>query len=150
MTNKMMVLFASAALTLVACSDKDSGGDDSGAADGTDSADGTTDGTDGGPVAVTGGAANYWIANDQVGTWSITGETISCGDCMFGFSGDFAVTADSEFGADFSRDVTWDAAGYVYTDAGEYWGYGGGDGNGEASFYSYTYTNYLYYGYVNY
>ena len=69
---------------------------------------------------------------------------------MFGFSGDFAVTADSEFGADFSRDVTWDAAGYVYTDAGEYWGYGGGDGAGEASWYSYTYTNYLYYGYVNY
>ena len=149
MTNKMMVLFASAALTLVACSDKDSGGDDSGAADGTDSSD-SSDGTDGGPVAVSGGFATAIVASGSVGTWTISGETVDCGDCMFGFAGDFAVTSDSAFGEDFSRQVEWDAAGYVYTDAGEYWGYGGGDGNGEASFYSYTYTNYLYYGYVNY
>ena len=150
MTNKMMVLFASAALTLVACSDKDSGGDDSGATDGTDSSDGTTDSSDGGPVAVSGGFATAIVASGSVGTWSISGETVDCGDCMFGFAGDFAVTSDSAFGEDFSRQVEWDAAGYVYTDAGEYWGYGGGDGNGEASFYSYTYTNYLYYGFVNY
>ena len=62
MTNKMMVLFASAALTLVACSDKDSGGDDSGATDGTDSSD-SSDGTDGGPVAVSGGFATAIVAS---------------------------------------------------------------------------------------
>ena len=150
MTNKMMVLFASAALTMVACSDKDSGSDDSGSAEGTDGTADGTDGTDGGPVSVSGAFSTQIVASGDIGDWTISGETVSCGDCLFGFSGDFAVSSTSAFGADFSRQVEWDADGYVYTDQGEYWGYGGGDGAGTAAFYSYTYTNYLYAGYVNY
>jgi len=149
MNKNLMVIFASTALTLVACSGKDSG--DSGA-DGTDGADGASDGADGGTTAggaVSGGMAATFPDGSLVGDWAISGTTVDCGSCAFGFSGDFTAVSG---GADFSRTVEWDSAGYVYTDSGEYWGYGGADGSGYAYWYTYdsSTSGYYYYGYVNY
>lgn len=151
MSKNLMVIFASATLALVGCSDKDSA-DDSGAADGTDGADGTADGADGtAGAAVSGAMETYFADGTYIGTWSIAGETVDCGACAFGFDADFTNTDPGDSAFDISRQVEFDSAGYVYTDGGEYWGYGGAAG-GYAYWVTYdsSTSGYYYYGYVNY
>ncbi len=145
MSKNWMILLASASLALVGCSDKDSA-DDSGEAGDTDGADGT--GFTSEPVS---GAAEAYFTDDAlVGSWAVSGQTIDCGGCLFGFDGDFTASG-GDFAEDFSRQVEWDAAGYVYTDGGEYWGYGGAS-NGYAAWATYdaSTSGYYYYGAVSY
>lgn len=148
MTKNLMVLVAGAALTLVGCSKDDSGSDTG--ADGTDgtSADGA-DGTGFTPSAVTG--LHQVDFDGAVAAWDVSGTTQECADCLFEFSGDFAVQSDSAFGEDFSATVTWTTDYYVYGFNGDYWGYGSGDGSGYAYWSGYsTNGNYYYAGYVYY
>ena len=92
-------------------------------------------------------------SGNEIGTWSIAGTTVDCGGCDLAFDGDF--TAATGVVSDTELVVTMDG-GYVYTDAGDYWG--------NAYFYSdysavvwvnyndvvYGGASYYYYGYVYY
>ena len=131
--------------------DGGSSSSDSGRWDGTDGRDGGDggDGTTSAGAAVSGATSVSFPDGSRIGTWSIAGTTVDCGSCRLGFSGDFEPL---DGGSDFSRIVECDSQGYVYTDRGEYWGYGDTDGRGHAGWYTYdsSSSGYYYYGYVNY
>ena len=171
--NLMLLGAFGAALTGCFGSDKDDSGDDDGgdgadgAADGADGAgdgaDGAGDGADGAGDGADGGSttgdsvSGFLYLGDntgaELGTWTIAGTTVDCGGCELAFDGDF--TGASGVVSDTQFVVTIDG-GYVYTDAGDYWG--------QASFYSdysavvwanyydvvYEGASYYYYGYVYY
>ena len=165
MTRSLLALSLALPLASVACFGKDDDDDDDddwGDADESGDPDrggdsGGTDGADGGdgfsPAAVSGRMALYMLSDSEVGYWSISGSTVDCGACLFGFEGEFEVEPDSPFGVDFNRRVEWfddgEGDGYVYTNYGEYWGYGEPNGSGTASWYLYS-SSYIYAGFVYY
>ena len=138
-------------VSLLACfgsdvKDVDDFGDD-GSDGGSDGADGGGDGADGsngpweGGRSVQGEMAIDFADGSNIGVWDIDGGALDCSACRFAFEADF-YNSDVEF----TRALEADATGYVYTEYGEYWGYGGVTGNGSGAWTTYSADNYLYTG----
>ena len=149
MARNGMTLLAGASLALAGCTGKDTADDSAvGFAEGTDGLDGSDGATVGDPVS--GIAESHAADGSLVGCWDVSGEIIDCGGCRFGFDADFTVSG-GDLASDFSRQVEWNTDGYVYTDGGEYWGYGSAQGgNAYWTTYDASVSGYSYYGLVTY
>ena len=131
----------------------------------SDGADGTSDSTDsaagGDPTepgtAVTGELEITNSFGDSYGTWTILGETIACGDCTWGFAGEFSGPSFAELTVLFrssggaSVNVYLQSYDYYYGYSYEmFWGTGtssGGTAVWEHDTGSY-YSDYYSYGYI--
>jgi len=125
---------------------------------GDDGSDGSSDGADGGGDGADGGGGPWqggqsaggelvvdFADGSNIGVWTIDGVTADCSGCRFALDADFYGSL-----SDFTRRVEAGADGYVYTDSGEYWGYGGVTGNGSAAWTTYDAGDYAYAGTFSY
>lgn len=102
-------------------------------------------------LPITDGRHYHWHIVDSglVGSWSLMGTTVDCGACPLSFEVDFTPLGGSD---PMVRTLTFRSRGdgeYVYTNQGEYWGFGFRNGFGYASW-SNDGAVYGYFGQINY
>lgn len=153
MNLRLLTLTLGGMIALAGCVDasKDSGTTAEADTDTDTDADTDTD-TDADTFTITGGLViaegAAWVDKSATvyGLWNLSGTSTDCGDCLFGFDGDFTLAKGT--GDNFSRSVTvsnvYAGKGYdvglVYADS-DMWGYAidyAADG------YTYVYNYYQY------